>query len=331
MSGTWWPKNVTAYARRVARAFRLVATVVVALASASSRVNAQPAPSPPVVPAAQADATTPARSYPPAESSGWIPAKPAAPGPESGDRAWLKSVYEQFAASVVLIETETGTGSGFFFHSPRHVATALHVVDDAETIIVGMTDGRRWYGHVVAYSRAHDVALVELEQAVPDARLLVPFNGEIDIGESVAVIGHPFSGLDEQLPSLRATHRPVASDNKLDAWEWLLLPDGRIVKTDAIEHSHAHDAIGCQDPAWDVAGAACELALSAAERDALLAQLRDRAGLAFSPAKLAFYEVAYLAFRAGHAALAEQALTPWPDDARRFAQALRAGQRQRDS
>jgi hypothetical protein len=123
--------------------------------------------------------------------------------PQGVDRAWLKSVYERFSGSVVLIETESGTGSGFFFHSPRHVATALHVVDDADTIVVGVTDGRRWFGRVVAYSRAYDVALVELDQAVPDARVLEPFDGTVEIGETVAVIGHPFSGLEEQLPSLR--------------------------------------------------------------------------------------------------------------------------------
>ena len=57
------------------------------------------------------------------------------------------------ADSVVLIETEKGAGSGFFFYSPRYVATAFHVIDDAETIIVSATDGRRWEGVVVAYSR----------------------------------------------------------------------------------------------------------------------------------------------------------------------------------
>lgn len=165
--------------------------VVAMLAALSSAVPALAEPSP---------AATPA---PAGESGPWIPQKLPAPAPQGADRAWLKSVYEQASGSVVLIETETGTGSGFFFHSPRHVATALHVVEDAETIVVGVTDGRRWFGRVVAYSRANDVALLELDQAVPDARLLVPFDGEVEIGETVAVIGHPFSGLEEQLPSLR--------------------------------------------------------------------------------------------------------------------------------
>jgi hypothetical protein len=119
------------------------------------------------------------------------------------ERDWLKAVYEQVAVSVVRIQTEVGTGSGFFFYSRRHVATALHVVDDADTIIVGMSDGRRLEGRVVAYSRENDLALIELQADVPDARLLEAYQGPIDVGEPVAIIGHPFSDLTHTSKRLR--------------------------------------------------------------------------------------------------------------------------------
>jgi len=126
-----------------------------------------------------------------------LPAAPPSP------RAWLKAVYEQVADSVVLIETESGTGSGFFFHNPRLIATALHVVDDADSIVVQISDGRRQSGRVVAYSRTHDLALLELERAVPGARVLEPAPGLVEIGQPVIVIGHPFSGLEYQVKELR--------------------------------------------------------------------------------------------------------------------------------
>jgi hypothetical protein len=128
----------------------------------------------------------------------------------------------------------------------------------------------------------------------------------------------------ELLPSLNATHRPIATDNKLDAYEWLYLPDGRLLKADALEHSHAHDLIGCQDLAWDVAGAFVELGLGEDERETLLAHLRDRGGLRFSADKLHFFQLVYLAFRAGHATQAEGALSAWPADAQRMKRAKRA-------
>jgi hypothetical protein len=56
---------------------------------------------------------------------------------------------------------------------------------------------------VVAYSRENDVALLELAGAVPGARPLEPFEGRVEIGETVAVIGHPFTGLERELPQLR--------------------------------------------------------------------------------------------------------------------------------
>lgn len=127
-------------------------------------------------------------------------APPIAPPPA---RAWLKAVYEQVADSVVLIETEFGSGSGFFFDSPRLIATALHVVDDADTIVVQTSDGRRQAGRVVAYSRKYDVALVELAHAVPGVRVLEPLAGFVEIGQPVVVIGHPFSGLEYQVHELR--------------------------------------------------------------------------------------------------------------------------------
>lgn len=126
------------------------------------------------------------------------PAPPSAPA-----REWLKGVYEQVADSVVLIETELGTGSGFFFHEPALIATALHVVDDAETIVVQTSDGRRQSGQVVAYSRKHDLALVRLAHAVPGACVLEPAPPLVEIGQPVVVIGHPFSGLEDQVHELR--------------------------------------------------------------------------------------------------------------------------------
>jgi hypothetical protein len=165
------------------------------LAAAAGPAFAQPQPTTPppaTAPASGSEAATRA----PAPST-------AAPSEKPLERDWLKVVYEQVAVSVVRVQTELGTGSGFFFYSRRHVATALHVVDDADTIVVGMSDGRRQPGRVVAYSRENDLALIELEAEVPDARPIEPYQGPIDVGEPVAIIGHPFSDLTHTSNRLR--------------------------------------------------------------------------------------------------------------------------------
>ena len=68
--------------------------------------------------------------------------------------------------------------------------------------------------------------------------------------------------------------RRTETDNRLHVWEWLIRPDGRLLKTDALDHHAAHDLVGCQDVAWDVAGAVVELDLSPPEQDELCAIIR---------------------------------------------------------
>jgi hypothetical protein len=98
----------------------------------------------------------------------------------------------------------------------------------------------------------------------------------------------------------------VRTDNKLDRHEWLRLPDGRLFKTDALDHHAAHDLIGCQDIAWDVAGAIVEFELDAREADALIATTERTSGRHVDGELLEFCRVAYLAFRLGQASFAAQ-------------------------
>jgi hypothetical protein len=78
--------------------------------------------------------------------------------------------------------------------------------------------------------------------------------------------------------------RPVRTDGRLQAHEWLRLPDRRLLKADALDHHRGHDLIGAQDIDWDEAGAMVELGL----------QLPSA-----NPALAAFYRVAYCAFHIG--------------------------------
>jgi putative serine protease PepD len=132
------------------------------------------------------------------------PAESSADGASEGSQpsSWLRHVYDAAKASVVLIEAGDRTGSGFCFFSSRHVATALHVVDDVDSIVVRTSHGERLAAVVVAYSREHDVALLELDHAPEDLRPLEPQHSA-SIGEPVAIVGHPFSQLARREAQLR--------------------------------------------------------------------------------------------------------------------------------
>jgi hypothetical protein len=103
--------------------------------------------------------------------------------------------------------------------------------------------------------------------------------------------------------TLQPQVRRVRTDNKLDRHEWLRTADGRLLKNDAVDHHQAHDLIGCQDLAWDVAGAIEEFVLDQDETDRLIAST----GCSVDVELLDFYRVAYASFRLGRAELAAEA------------------------
>jgi hypothetical protein len=127
---------------------------------------------------------------------------------------------------------------------------------------------------------------------------------------------------EPRLSSLeRAVHR-VETDNKLQPWEWLVLPDGRLLKADAVDHHQGHDLIGCQDLAWDLAGAEVELALTEDERALLHETVARRGGRAPDPEALRFHRLCYLAFQLGHHVMAADTFAGWlPEETTRLRQA----------
>jgi hypothetical protein len=90
---------------------------------------------------------------------------------------------------------------------------------------------------------------------------------------------------------------PVRTDNRMHVWEWIRHKGG-VIKIDAIDHCEAHDLIGCQDIAWDVAGSAIEHKLSASELGALCREMAAR-GVQVEPVLLSAMIPCYLAFQIG--------------------------------
>jgi hypothetical protein len=112
-----------------------------------------------------------------------------------------------------------------------------------------------------------------------------------------------------RLSEIDRLERPILTDNKMHAWEWLVAPDGKILKADALDHHRGNDLVGPQDVAWDLAGAAVELDLDEDRLERLAAAVARRSGTRKAErVQLDFYTVAYLAFQTGRHALAAEAL-----------------------
>ncbi|WP_375757151.1 hypothetical protein [Corallococcus exercitus] len=152
--------------------------------------------------------------------------------------------------------------------------------------------------------RARAFPVLEPGSGAPMNRLL-----EMARYNTACVLGEEFARvLDAWTPHLDALARttwPVETDHKLQAWEWLVLPEGQFLKTDAVDHHAGLDLVGCQDVAWDIVGATVELGLS---EPALATHVERTSGRRVSPLLLRFYRPCYLAFQCGHHTLAATAL-----------------------
>ncbi len=136
------------------------------------------------------------------------------------------------------------------------------------------------------------------------------------LGEAGAA---PLAVWRPHLDAIAAEAEPVRIDGKLDCHEFLRIPDGLFVKTDALDHHAAHDLIGCQDIYWDVAGATIEWTLSRAETEFLCDQIDRACRFARLRETLGFYLMVYTAFRLGAATMSVEALAQVnPAEARRF-------------
>ncbi|KWT96997.1 MULTISPECIES: hypothetical protein [unclassified Variovorax] len=146
------------------------------------------------------------------------------------------------------------------------------------------------------------------------------FNTQAALGAELAAA---WDSWEPELERLSRALCRIETDNRLHSWEWLAAGT-LILKTDAVDHHAAHDLVGCQDLAWDIAGAAVEFELSSEE----VARLVARCGRAPDPALLRFSRLCYLAFELGrcHEAMAATAAAdpPMQAAAARYEEALRA-------
>ncbi|HEX5433966.1 MAG TPA: hypothetical protein VFY05_06995 [Candidatus Angelobacter sp.] len=109
--------------------------------------------------------------------------------------------------------------------------------------------------------------------------------------------------------------RPVIADGRMQPHEWLLLPDGRMLKTDSGSHGDDHFFPGPTDIAWDLAGAIVEWQMDEAQAEAFLERYRQSSG--DNPAaRIADFVIAYSVFRTAYCLMAANALSGMEEEPR---------------
>ena len=113
--------------------------------------------------------------------------------PQEGGMS-LQDIYQQNILSVVSISSSHGTGTGVILSSDGYIVTNAHVVEDAASISIRLTDDRDFSAQLIGCDTVSDLAVLRI-----DARDLLPAQfGDSDIlrvGDSVAAIGDPL-GVD---------------------------------------------------------------------------------------------------------------------------------------
>ena len=106
-----------------------------------------------------------------------------------------------------------GAGSGFIVSPDGYILTNTHVVADAETVTVRLTDRREFQAKVIGADERTDVAVIKINAgSLPTVRLGDP--SRIKPGQWVLAIGSPF-GFENTVTAgiISATSRSLPSDN----------------------------------------------------------------------------------------------------------------------
>jgi hypothetical protein len=114
------------------------------------------------------------------------------------ETGWMGRVYQATKPAVVRIDRSDGAlGTGFVFHSSRHVATALHVVELGRSVRVQFSNGRTIAAQVAATDSEHDLAILWLSE---DSGITpLSLRTEVAPGEPVVAIGNPYGTLADMV------------------------------------------------------------------------------------------------------------------------------------
>ncbi|HRX69935.1 MAG: DegQ family serine endoprotease [Candidatus Competibacteraceae bacterium] len=103
---------------------------------------------------------------------------------------YFKKFFDQMPDSVP--QPRSSVGSGFILSADGYVVTNAHVVDEMDSIIVGLSDRTEWPAEVVGKDSRSDIALlkVKADKSLPTVK--IGDIGKVKVGQWVLAIGSPF-------------------------------------------------------------------------------------------------------------------------------------------
>jgi hypothetical protein len=118
---------------------------------------------------------------------------------------------------------------------------------------------------------------------------------------------HNFQELRFDLPPRLSLEKPVIADGRMQPHEWVLTPQGQMLKTDSGSHGDDHFFPGATDIAWDLAGAIVEWQMDLVQAQAFL-EIYGRATGDDARTRIEDYIKAYTVFRCAFCLMASNAM-----------------------
>ena len=126
---------------------------------------------------------------------------------------FLKRFFGEELGQQDDLDDSRSLGSGFIVSEDGYVMTNRHVVEDADEIVVRLSDRREFVAKVVGSDKATDIALIKIDaKDLPMVRM--GKSSELRVGEWVLAIGSPF-GFDHSATAgiVSAKGRSLPSEN----------------------------------------------------------------------------------------------------------------------
>ncbi|MEQ4723543.1 trypsin-like peptidase domain-containing protein [Nonomuraea sp. B19D2] len=113
-----------------------------------------------------------------------------APAPPAG-LTGLSATAARVLPSVVSVETDRGSGSGFVVDGRGHILTNAHVISGNGQVTVVLNDGRRISARVIGEDDGEDLAVLEVDYPGELTPATLGRSGDLAVGDQVLAIGSP--------------------------------------------------------------------------------------------------------------------------------------------
>lgn len=125
---------------------------------------------------------------------------------------YFKKFFEQIPDTQN--QPKSSVGSGFIISPDGYVVTNAHVVDDMDSIVVGLNDRTELPAQVIGKDRRSDIALLKVKAGNPLPTVSIGDIGKVKVGQWVLAIGSPF-GFERSATQgiISALGRSLPSDN----------------------------------------------------------------------------------------------------------------------